>query len=77
MKRDKMDPHEVAGHRWIGNTRFHGEWKDDGELYPVQSEQEWERGSEEEENSLHANFQRHLRHGHEAERIRPGMHIRR
>lgn len=68
--RDDASPHENAGHRFIGNGRIHSAPNDAGELYPVYSEQEWERGSEEEENSLYANFQQHLRRGHEAERIR-------
>ena len=76
--RDESSPHEAAGHRWLGVPRIHSVPNEEGELYPTHGEQECsERGSEEEENNLSANFQRHLRRGHEAERIRPGMHIRR
>ena len=77
MSRDQSSPHEAAGHRWLV-PRFHTEENEEGEWYPVHEDQMCsERGSEEEENSMHAHFQRHLRRGHEAERIRPGTHIRR
>jgi hypothetical protein len=69
MARDFADPHESAGHRWLGVTRIRSEQNEEGEWYPT-DQIDSERGSEEEENAMHENFQRHLRRGHEAERIR-------
>jgi hypothetical protein len=68
--RDESSPHEAAGHRWAFVPKIHSVPNEEGELYPVYHEQECsERGSEGEENTMRANFQRHLRQGHSAERI--------
>ncbi len=61
--RDLTDPHEAAGHRWFGQTRIRSIQNSEGEWYP-DDQTDTERGSEEEENSLHARFNRHLREGH-------------
>ncbi len=69
MARDQSDPHESAGHRWALMTRIRSERDEEGEWYPADRTNS-ERGSEENEESMRDQFQRHLRQGHEAERIR-------